>query len=421
MNLFSPILRLFGMGGISNTDKGAQYASTADRSTQSGIDISDERALRVSAVWACVQIITNSVASLPIRFYADVDAGREEITGRHYLKDLFHRSPNQLMKPRDLRLALTTQMALWNNAYALITWSGNRPTALTPLKPGRVQPFINNDGDVTYHYATEKGTVVYSQRSILHLKGFGVDGIVGVDRVSYARESIGVAVSADIYAAKQFANGGNSAGGYLMLDNFLTKEQRKQMRELYQGMSETAYNSNKIWILEGGIKYEANTLPPDTMQMIETRQMQAGEIARYFGVPDVLIGAGDNKSAWPASFEQQMLSFLTFTVQPYLDEWECAIQESLIDVTDRRKVFADHDTTGFIKMDSGAKATLQASWVQNGLKTRNEVRRINNDIELPGGNELTAQVNLAPISKLGEANANEASDPVAAMQPEIQQ
>lgn len=422
MNLFSPILRLFGIGGISNNDTGAQYASIADTTTDSGISVDDERALKVSTVWACVQLIANSVASLPLKVYEKTDTGRTEVEGRHYLTDLLHRRPNHLMKPRDFRLAMIVQMALWNNAYALITWSGNRPVSLTPLKPGRVQPFITKDGDLTYHYSTEKGVVVYNRRSIIHMKGFGTDGVVGLERVSYARQSLGLAVSADVYAAKQFANGGNGGGGYLMLDTFLTKDQRKQMRDLYSGMSETAFNKNKLWILEGGMKYEANTLPPDTMQMLETRQMQASEICRYWGVPDVLIGANANSnSAWPASFEQQMLAFLTFTIQPYLDEFECAIHESLIDTTDRRKVFVDHDTTGFVKMDSQAKSQLQASWVQNGLKTRNEVRRINNDSEMPGADALTAQSNLMPIEKLGESNVSESGQPTESVQPEIRQ
>lgn len=422
MNLFSPILRLFGVGGLSNTDTGAQYASSADISTDSGISVSDERALKVSSVWACVQIISNSVASLPIRFYENSENGRQEVS-RHFLTDLFHVKPNKLMKPRDFRLAMTMQQALWNNAYAKIDWSGTRPISITPLKPGRVQPVITDDGVLTYHYSTDKGVIVYSQKSIMHLKGFGTDGVVGLERVSYARESLGLAVSADTYAAKQFANGGNGAGGYLMLDNFLTKEQRQQMRDVYSGMSETAYNKNKIWILEGGMKYNTNSLPPDTMQMIETRQMQSSEICRYFGVPDVLIGASMNSgAAWPASYEQQMLSFLAFTIQPYLDEWESSIQDSLVDVTARRKVFADHDTSGFIRLDSEAKAKLQSTWAQNGLKTRNELRRMNNDPEVEGGDDLTVQLNLAPIQKLGEQNATtQAGQSDTELQPEIRQ
>ncbi len=398
MNLFSRALALFGLGGISNPDKGQQVGTSGGISTDAGIAVSDERAMKVSAVWACVQYITNSVCSLPLNFYEKTDDGREEL-GRHYLNDLFHDAPNTIMKPRDFRKAMTLQLCLWSNAYAEIFWSGNRPIAIVPLRPGRMTPFLEG-GEIVYHYQTDEGMRIYSKRSIFHLKGFGTDGIVGLERQSYARQTMGLSVSADVYASKQFANGGNSGAGYISFDEFLTKEQRDQARTLYEGFHETAYNKGKARILEGGSKWNETGLNPDTMQMIETRGFQIGEIARFYGVPEVLIGGGGKSSSWPASFEQQLLSFLTFTLQDYLDEWEAAIKSSLILGSDKQTLFADHDVTGFIKMDSTAKSQLQASWVQNGLKTRNEIRKINNDPPKEGGDDLTVQVNLTPVDQL---------------------
>jgi len=150
MNLFSRALAWFGKGATSNNETGAQHGSSGSISTDAGISVNDERALQVSSVWACVQYITNSVASLPINFYEKTEDGRKELD-RHYLKDLFHVSPNALMKPRDLRKALTLQLCIWSNAYAEIFWSGDRPIALVPLRPGRMTPYLNN-GELTYHY-----------------------------------------------------------------------------------------------------------------------------------------------------------------------------------------------------------------------------------------------------------------------------
>lgn len=410
MNLFSPILKLFGVGTLSNPEIGKQVGSSGDISTDSGISVTDERSLKVSAVWACTQYITNSVCSLPIGIYEKTEKGRKELE-KHYLVDLLHNRPNALMKPRDFRKAMTLQMCLWSNAYAEIFYSGDRPVALVPLRPGRMTPVITDNGELTYHYAMEQGIRVYSKKSILHLKGMGTDGVVGLERNSYARQALGLSVSADTYAAKQFANGGRSGGGYLMFDKFLTKEQREQAKALYQGMSETAFNKGKLWILEGGVKYQVDSLNPDTLQMIETRKMQLGEIARFFGVPEVLIGAGDSKSAWPASFEQQLLSFLTFTLQDYLDEWETGLKDALLTGKERNTVIIDHDVTGFIKMDSKTKAELQSTWVNNGIKSRNEIRKINNDPEHPDGDELTVQVNLVPIGKLGQQQEPQPVEP----------
>jgi len=407
MNLFSTALMWFMGGSLSNPDRGDQ-TNSINSISDSGINVTDERAMQTSAVWACVQYITNSVCSLPLNFYKTTsDGGRKKLTD-HYLNDLFDRSPNQLMKPRDFRKAMTFQLAFWSNAYAEITWLGDRPVAIVPLRPRRMTSFIGNDGVLVYHYQMDQGIRVYSQKSILHLKGFGADGIAGLNRADSSKQTMGLSVSADVYAARQFASGGHSGGGYLMFDEFLTEEQRENAKKLYEGMSETAYNKGKLWILEGGVKVQHDGLNPDDMQMLETRKMQLGEIARFYGVPEVMIGASGATSAWPASFEQQLLSFLTFTLQDYLDEWESAIKQSLI--IDKRKVFADHDVTGFIKMDSQARATLQSTWVQNGLKSRNEVRKLNNDVAKEGADDLTVQVNLTPIGKLGETEI----DPLAA-------
>jgi len=310
MSVFQTFLGYFGIGAISNSDTGKQTGHTGGTSTDAGISVSDERAMQVSAVWACVNYIVNSVCSLPLNFYEKTTDGRSTLED-HYLNDLLHVSPNALMKPRDFRKAMTTQMCLWSNAYAEIHWSRNRPIALVPLRPGRMTPVIEG-GVLTYHYQTDKGVTVYSKKSILHLKGLGADGIVGLERVGYARNTLGLSVSADVYASKRFANGGWSGAGHLSFDEWLTKEQREQARTLYSGMHETAYNKGKARILEGGVKWVDDGINPDTMQMIETRKMQLGEIARFFGVPEVMIGASGATSAWPASFEQQLLSFLTF-------------------------------------------------------------------------------------------------------------
>lgn len=420
MSLFSPILRLFGLHALSNPDTGYQTGSIQKTSTEAGVSVSDERSLKISAVWACVQLISNSVAGLPIKVFRETEEGREPLKSRHYLTDLLDNRPNSWMKPRDFRLAMTAQMAIWNNAYAEIMYSGDRPVALMPLRPGRMTPFITNDGELTYHYHTEKGIKVFAQRSIFHLKGFGTDGIVGAERSNYARESYGLSVASETYAAKQFANGGRP-GGVLTLDKFLNEDQREQLRGIYTGLSEGAMNANALWVLEGGMDYKSLDYNADQMQMIATRNHQLSDVARYFNMPDVLIGAGANgNSAWPASFEQQMLMFLTHTIQPYLEEWECAIRFALL--PPRTDINVDHDPASLVKMDSDAKGKFLATLVQNGLMTRNEARKILNLKERDGGDELTVQTNLSPLDKLEAAtNVSQTSQSTRSVQPQIRQ
>lgn len=419
MNLFSPILRLFNIGGLSNPDKGYQAPSVESITTNSGASVTDERSLKISTVWACVQLIANTVASLPINIYKKDEGGRKELPD-HFLTELINGRPNQYMKARDFRLAMTVQLALWNNAYCEILWSGERPVGLMPLRPGRMAPFITNDGELTYHYSTENGVKIYSKRSILHFKGFGTDGIVGAGRNNYARESFGLTVAAEGYAASQFRNGGRP-GGVLETDKFLTKEQRAQLADLYEGISKGTLDKNKLWILEGGFKYHALDFAADQMQMLATRHTQASEICRFFGVPDVLVNANTSStSAWPASFEQQMLSFLTFTIQGYIDEWEAALADALLTRFERRRIEIDHDVSQLIKMDSTSRASYLSTLVQNGLATRNEARKVLKLPSVDGGDELTVQTNLSNIDDLEKIIGNQRQSSVA-VQPQIRQ
>lgn len=408
MNLFSPILRLFNIGSLSNPDRGYQVSANEKISTSSGASVSDERSLKISTVWGCVQLIANVVASLPLNVYKKTSEGREAMED-HFLVELIQGKPNQYMKARDFRLAMTVQLALWNNAYCEIMYSGDRPVALMPLRPGRMSPFITDDGALTYHYSTEKGVKVYAKKSILHFKGFGTDGIIGSGRNNYARESYGLTVAAEDYAASQFRNGGRP-GGVLETDVFLTKDQRTQLRELYEGISAGTLDKNRLWILEGGFKYHALDFAADQMQMLATRHTQTSEICRFFGVPEVLINSASNSSSsWPASFEQQMLAFLTFTIQSYIDEWEATLVDGLLTRYERKRLEVDHDVSQLIKMDSQAKASYLSTLVQNGIKTRNEARKA---LKLPkssdkGADELTVQTNLAKIDDLEKVNGNQ--------------
>ena len=397
MSMWNSIVRLFNGTGVSNPDHGYQLGAYEKTSTNAGVRVTDEQSLKVSAVWSCVQLIANSVAGMPISVFRDTANGREPLKSRHYLTDILQIEPNQYMKPRSFRMAMTVQMCLWNNAYAEIIRSGDRIVGLMPLRPGRMTPIITPKNELIYQYSVENGVKIFAKDSIFHLSGITTEGIVGLERNNFARETYGLSVSADTFAAKQFANG--RPGGVLTFDQFLKPEQREQARKLYQGMSEGPMNANALWVLEGGSEYKALDFTADQMQMIGTRMHQLGEVARYFGVPDVLIGAGSNgSSAWPASFEQQMLAFLTFTLQAYTEEWESEIRYALI--PKGSDINVDHDTSGLIKMDSTAKANYLSKLTQNGLMTRNEARAKLNLPDVDGADTLTVQTNLANLEDL---------------------
>ncbi|MFW0776371.1 MAG: phage portal protein [Rickettsiales bacterium] len=394
---------------MSNPERGEQATGPNTYASDSGISVQDEDAMKVSAVWACTQIITDSVSSLPLKWYREKNGERLDLDQFDPLSRLWRNRPNKWMKWRDFRRSLTFQLALWNNAYAKVDRdSSGNVIALTPLHPARMTVY-RTDAGVSYHYHGDLGVSVFAQDSVLHLKGLTTEGIVGLNRSDFARNSYGVAVSSDKYAAKQFANGGRPAG-VLKLDKLLTKEQRAEVAKIYEGITSTADNAGKLWVLEGGMSYEKIAIDPSTMQMIESRMHQVGDIARFFGVPGVLIGAGNNQSSsWPASFEQQQLSFLTYTLSSYLDEWECALMDSIVPDSQRGKVVCDHDEDDFIKMDSKAKTEMLSTLGNSGFVSRNEGRR-KLGLRKSGdknADKLTVQTAMAPLETVGEQDADE--------------
>lgn len=401
MNLFSSALRFFGLGKLASPDKGAQVAGDSTRGTEAGIVVSDERAMQVSAVWSCVRLLAETVASLPLGLYRSDGNDRKPLEQNHPLYELLRRRPNLMMTPQEFREAMTCQLALWGNAYALISWIGDRPVQLTPMKPESVTP-MRDGGEVTYHVATDKGITVLARKSVLHLKGFGTSGTVGLSPLAHARNVLGLTVSADKYAAASFANGGRP-GGVLTLDRFLDAKQRETVRQLYGNLSATADNAGKLWVLEGGMKYESISIPPDDMQMLQSRQFQLGEIARIFRVPSHLINDTEKSTSWGTGIEQLNIGFLTYTLRPYLTRWESVLRDALISPEERDAIVIEHNVEGLLRADSQARASFYATMVQNGIMTRNQVRRLENWPAEPGADELTAQTNLAPLGKLGAA------------------
>ncbi len=405
MSFYTSVLRFFGVGQLANPESGAQQSGPTTRGTESGIVVSDERALQVAAVWSCVRLIAETVASLPLGFFRTVDDDRVSLERSHPLVELLSRSPNLMMTSQEFREAMTCQLALWGNAYARIEWLGDRPVSMIPMKPEHVTP-VRIGGELTYHYSTDKGVAVLAKKSVFHLKGFGTDGVIGLSPLAYARNVLGVTVSADKYAAASFANGGRP-GGVLMLDRFLDPKQRELVRELYSNISATADNAGKMWVLEGGMKYESISIPPDDMQMLQSREFQLGEIARIFRVPSHLINDTAKSTSWGSGIEQQNLGFLQYTLRPYLTRWESVIKDALLSPIDRDSVVIEHNVEGLLRADSAARAQFYSGMVQNGLMTRNEVRRLENWPSVSGADALTAQTNLAPLANLGESNAPE--------------
>lgn len=399
--LTSAVWAALGFDSPNNPDRGQQFRGPMSRATDSGLAVGDQSALQVSAVWACARIITNVVGSLPISVYDRTKDGREA-NEDHFLYPLLKLSPNRFMSPLEFRRAMTLQQVLWGNGFALVERNpSGKPVAWRPLNPDSMA-VVRSESGVTYHYNNGEGIHVYSPESIFHLKSFSSDGLVGMAPLDHMRQVLGVSVSANRFAAKAFSSNGRPPG-FLKYDKWMNEEQREAARKIYEGVS---VDDTKLWLLEGGVDYKSVNIPPDHLQMLESRNFQVSEICRFFGVPSYLVNDTEKSTSWGTGIEQQNLGFLQYTVDAYLKSWESAISHQMLKPNERRSVFVEHNVDGLLRADSKSRAEFFSKMAQNGIMTRNEIRAKQNLPPMDGGNELTVQVNLTPVDELPKVNSN---------------
>lgn len=396
--------------GMWNPDKGKQYDRPFSGPVSSNTHVSDERAMQVSAVFSCIRIISETCASLPLCVYERVPNGRKEVDG-HWLSQLLE-EPNKAMTGQEYREALVASIAGWGNGYTQVGRdSSGQPKQLWPLRPEGMEIDKTDRFSVSYKYRPtgDQGEALplKSGETLMHVKGFGTDGIVGLSPLGIGREALGLAVSAEDYAGSFYANGGKPSG-VLMLDRILTPDQRNKINKEFGGIaSTTARDGNRLWVLEAAMKYQSISIAPEDAQMILTRQFQIGEIARLFRVPLFLLMEMEKSTSWGSGLEQQNLAFLAYTLRPYLRRIESSINRWLLTPAERKKYYVEHNVEGLLRTDSAARASFLSTMVQNGLMTRNEARAKENLPPMPGGDDLTVQMNLTPAKDLSKIQAPE--------------
>jgi len=401
MSLWTTALGWLGGGRLSNPDDGTQSDGQRTRATEADIIVTDQRALGVTAFWACVRLIVNSGATLPLPLFTrDAEGNRKQIAEADHYAALLHRQPNGYMNGKEFRMALWAQRVIYGNAYAHIRRRGDgQVSSIMPLQPGAITVTRSDDG-VAFEYSTKAGTKKYYNRNgepreVLHWRGWSTDGIIGFSPIDYARDMLGITVSADKYASKSFNGRPNAV---MKSPTFLTDKQRQQLKALYEDMNGAGVFGGHSWLLEGGFDYQSVTETPDRLQMLESRRFQVAEVCRLFGVPSVMVDGSEQSASWPASYEKQVLAFRQFTLSNYLAEFEDKLRECVLPPG----MYAEHNVEGLLRADSSARANYYSQLCQNGILTRNEVRRKENLAPLPGLDEPTIQLNLTPATQLGE-------------------
>ncbi|MBQ1811984.1 MAG: phage portal protein [Erysipelotrichaceae bacterium] len=402
--------------GPSNRTAGSSYTFFLG-SSSAGKVVTERSAMQMTAVYACIRILSEAIAGLPLHLYRYNSEGGKEKALNHPLYLLLHDEPNPEMSSFVFRETLMTHLLLWGNAYAQIIRNGKGDiVALYPLMANKMQVNRDDKGELYYEYyrsmdenQKECGTVILSSRDVLHIPGLGFDGLVGYSPIAMAKNAIGLAMAAEEYGSKFYANGAAPSG---VLEHPGTIKDPSRVRESWQSTFGGSANSNKIAVLEEGMKYTPISISPNEAQFLETRKFQINEIARIFRVPPHMVGDLEKSSF--SNIEQQSLEFVKYTLDPWVVRWEQSIQRSLLSPTEKPEYFVKFNLEGLLRGDYQSRMAGYATARQNGWMSANDIRELENLDKIPkeeGGDLYLINGNMLPLDKAGAfSNKNKGGD-----------
>lgn len=412
------IKSLFGFGQARDkpVDKAADagYSFLFGRTT-SGKPVNERTAMQTTAVYACVRILAEAIASLPLHVYEYQDDGGKKLVHDHPLYYLLHDEPNPEMTSFVFRETLMSHLLIWGNAYAQIIRDGaGRVLGLYPLLPDKMEVQRDDRGNIYYVYSRNSdenpmfkdyGNIKLKAEDVLHIPGLGFDGLIGYSPIAMAKNAVGMTLACEEYGASFFANGANPGG---VLEHPGVLKDPSKVRESWNAVYRGVNNAHKIAVLEEGMKYQQIGIPPEEAQFLETRKFQINEIARLYRIPPHMVGDLDKSSF--SNIEQQSLEFVKYTLDPWVIRWEQSLQRSLLLPGEKGKYFIKLNVDGLLRGDYQSRMNGYAVGRQNGWFSANDIREMENMNPIPdeeGGNLYL--VNGA-MTKLADAGAFAGAD-----------
>lgn len=363
--------------------------------SNSGVRVDEFRAMQTSAVYACVKILAETVASLPLHLFRKGKNGKNETADQHPLFSCLYEMPNEEMTSFEFREIMMTSLLLWGNAYARIIRRKGHVEQLWYMKPQNVTVERDSQsGKIKYTYTDDitNQTYIYRPDQVFHIKGLSLDGVKGLSPIAQAREAVGLSLATEEYGAKFFGNGARPGG---VLEHPGILKDPEKLRESWNKVYQGTRNSHKVAVLEEGMKYHTIGIAPEDAQFLETRKYQVNEICRIFRVPPHLVG--DLERATFSNIEHQSIEFVQHTIRPWLVRWEQAISRSLLDESERLLYFAKFNVDGLLRGDYKSRMEGYAIGRQNGWLSINDIRRLEDMSLVPtekGGDDYLVNGNM---------------------------
>ena len=367
--------------------------------SSSGKSVNEKTALQTTAVYACVRILAETIASLPLHIYRFSPNGKEK-AATHPLYYLLHSEPNPEMTSFVFRETLMGHLLLWGNAYAQIIRNGRGTVmALYPLLPNKMMVNRTDQGILYYQYEKDGQTYFLSNQDVLHIPGLGFDGLIGYSPIAMAKNAIGMAIATEEYGAKFFANGANPGG---VLEHPGVVKDPARVRDSWNAVYQGSGNAHRVAVLEEGMKFQSIGIPPEQAQFLETRKFQLNEIARIFRIPPHMIGDLEKSSF--SNIEQQSLEFVMYTLDPWVIRWEQAIQRALFSDSEKKQYFVKFNVDGLLRGDYQSRMNGYAVGRQNGWLSSNDIRELENLNRIPtelGGDLYLINGNMTKLAEAG--------------------
>jgi HK97 family phage portal protein len=401
------IFGIRGARGEPRNNYNPAYSFLFGRST-SGKPVNERTAMQTTAVYSCVRILAEAVASLPLHIYRYTDTGKEKVLD-HTLYNILHDEPNGEMTSFVFRETLMSHLLIWGNAYAQIIRDGaGRVLGLYPLLPNKMEVDRTEKGELVYYYSRNSeenpnfndfGRIALRQQDVLQIPGLGFDGLVGYSPIAMAKNAVGMTQACEEYGASFFANGANPGG---VLEHPGVLKDPGKVRESWNAVYRGTNNAHKIAVLEEGMKYQQIGIPPEEAQFLETRKFQINEIARLYRIPPHMVGDLEKSSF--SNIEQQSLEFVKYTLNPWVIRWEQSLQKALLLPEEKKEYFIKLNVDGLLRGDYQSRMTGYATARQNGWMSANDIRVLEDLNPIPeeeGGNLYLINGNMTKLKDAG--------------------
>jgi len=373
--------------------------------------VTPNNAMQLAAVYACVRVLSESLASLPLILYARQARGKTPATG-HPLFPLLRDLPNPEITSVELRMWLQGHLAGWGNAYAQIVRSrSGQVLEIWPMRPDRVTVYRQDDGWLWYYYAPDPMFDKPDERNaenwyrfdeIIHLRGLGFDGVMGYNPIRLMAQAMQLVKGAEAFSTKFYDNGARP-GVVLKHPAKLSQPAYDRLRNSWEARHQGIENAHKVAILEEGMGIEQIGIPPQDAQFIETMKFGRSQIASIFRVPPHMIGDLDRASF--SNIEQQGIEFVQYTLGAWLRIWEQAITRDLLAPRERATYYAEHSLDWLLRGDTLARYQAYQAAINAGWMAPNEARERENLNPLPGGDNLLQPLNMTPAGSTQAASS----------------